>query len=88
MNGVYNDKQLLKLLTEIANETNPFGIMDVALCLGYSRNHVGLEKLDYTHNINSQRIGKLVMKSDDFERYSRKSSSHVRWMKKGSKPEV
>ena len=62
--------------------------MDVALHLGYTRNHSGLEKLDYTHNINSQRIGKLVMNSTEFERYNRKSSSHVRWMRKGSVPEV
>jgi len=88
VSGIYNDKQLLKLLTEITEITNPFGIMDVAMYLGYSRNHDGLEKLDFTHNINPQRIGKLVMKSNDFERYNRKSSSHVRWMRKGSKPEV
>lgn len=79
MIGKYNDKQLHRLLVEVSKTTNPFGIMDIALHLGYARNHNGIDQLDITHDINAQRIGKFIAKNPDFERYARKSNSHVRW---------
>lgn len=56
MIGKYNDKQLHRLLVEVSKTTNPFGIMDIALHLGYARNHNGIDQLDITHDINAQRI--------------------------------
>ncbi len=80
----WNKDKIFKLLTKISDTTNPFGIMDVAMELGYPRNKTGLDAMDYDTGITSQRIGKLISKSDEFEKFDRKSSSHVRWMKKGS----
>ena len=84
MIGQLNKKEIFKLLTNISNTTNPFGIMDIAMELGYPRNKAGLDAMDYDTGITSQKIGKLISKSDEFEKFDRKSSSHVRWMKKGS----
>lgn len=87
MIGKYSDKQLHKLLVEVSKSTNPFGIMDIVLHLGYPRNHNGIDQLDITHNINAQRIGKYIVKTPDFERYNRKSNSHVKWFYKGETKE-
>lgn len=80
-----NKKDIFKLLTKISETTNPFGVMDVAMELGYPRSKAGLDAMDYDTGITSQKIGKLISKSDEFEKFDRKSSSHVRWMKKGTK---
>ncbi|MCK9576892.1 MAG: hypothetical protein M0R51_13395 [Clostridia bacterium] len=82
-----NKKEIFKLLMKISETTNPFGVMDIAMELGYPRNKSGLDTMDYDTGITSQKIGKLIAKSNEFEKFDRKSSSHVRWMKKGSKEE-
>jgi DNA-binding phage protein len=88
MAGNKNEKEIIKLLKTISETTNPFGIMDIAMELGYPRNKNGLSAMDYDTGINSQSIGKFISKSDEFEKYDRKSSSHVRWMIKNTKNEI